>query len=1296
MSTATFFDNLLPVYPLQSDPLIQAVVTGKKEFRQFIGNLNERVGPGKDFYNHQEIIRLLMRFLDELLLYHEAGTGKTISFARATEDMIDRRHNNGSITSIIYLAPSKTLIAETKNQLVLRYPNSRYYSEKIANESSLWMKAKRITDALKGYYTFITYTSFVNQNKDKTDDQLIAEFAGTCFVCDEIHSINPRAPRDRINYDFLKRLFRLNMTRKIMLLTATLISNDVTEIMKYVDLMSPRDIPENDRIKGPDDPRMAEKIYKWFNGKVSYVRALDTGIDIKYEGNRLETVYPSLEGYTVSGETGPGPVSPYQGFQSFQILYSPLMSIHQSIGYTRAYLIDGKDKIWLSARETSDFVFPDGSYGTDGIHKWFDNPGHADFISTRLTDYFTQDVETCSCKKGKNRDITWENFQSCECKKEILVRIGECSTKLASMINTLRIVDVDPKTGKKKPRRGVTFVYFEFVGVGVGPACVALEAMGYERFEYGIEEEENKIKITEDNVGIPPRPRYIPLTDYPGQEKEIVTMVRDVINHPLNYQGEYVQVILGSRVTMLGLSFYHNVNIEIYDPWWNPSAIYQAKSRGIRATSHEVMLREIRKIVPDGRVTVHIYQYAALPMTVEIASNYLDILVNDDTENEDYAEASGYTKESLALYLLFLATGKVDPSLTPEYDTSLDISSRYIKNPQARDLDPNYLIKIAKIKPMAKNKRTKKTAKTEIKKIKPSISTARSKPIDADDDDEDLVLNAPREEDELVYVKAPDALEETNYPPSIEVRMYQDAEQKDRPIRLASRYVKRIAVDCELNLERNIREADEPFTPESDYQESEYEPVHKWDGTVDDSTWNILYSSEDIETMRLTIPEKFEPDLPMQYQYAGILQRMAIFEFEQEWTQNKFGFYRNYKDYGGYFYPMSYTKSPVVPLMESFYLDNLFISTQTPLIRREDEKIHGIREITDLDQLQTAVMKLQFDTLITMIEQILDDVEHDINKPNRDIENRVKPADRYILAAFYRFIRCSHGDPKGYDGTQLMFRGKPVQLIRELESGTRPRRRGTKGEVTPAKGSSRRATPVGTSMTPTGSKSPENIIIRYMETETTNDPLCVHAIEMIRPTGTAYKFTKQIKNFTNPIRVYDAGRWVGDRWESGTWRPATTAESTIYHPVLNRLIEAGLPDVPVLGLDPPYSEEYILMKTVNGKKSANKCKDRARFVVINQLVELGYKPADMDEDMTEEEVKAWIKTEKQYALPDDVPRHTKEAKEFEKRAALIIKESNESKTKGTRADLCETIREILIEKGLFFEFVDWTRARELP
>ena len=215
--------------------------------------------------------------------------------------------------------------------------------------------------------------------------------------------------------------------------------------------------------------------------------------------------------------------------------------------------------------------------------------------------------------------------------------------------------------------------------------------MGYERFKYPLRDKENKpveITVTTTNIGIEKKPRYIPITDYAGQEKDIVRLVRDIINHPLNYQGEYVQVILGSRVTMLGLSFYHNINIEIYDPWWNPAATYQARSRGIRATSHEEMLRQLRKNNENARITVHIYQHAALPLDINDAKNQLISLL------EGEAEPVNYTIQELANYLNFLVTGEVRPQLIPGIrgqNLSLNIPERRITNPTTKQFDPEIL-----------------------------------------------------------------------------------------------------------------------------------------------------------------------------------------------------------------------------------------------------------------------------------------------------------------------------------------------------------------------------------------------------------------------------------------------------------------------------------------------------------------------------------------------------------------------------------------------------------------------------
>ena len=79
------YEDFLLTYPEISDPLLQQKIYNKKEFNELILSKNiEEIEQG-EFLKHQKIIQ---RFLsaetiyDELLVYHETGTGKSgVAFA---------------------------------------------------------------------------------------------------------------------------------------------------------------------------------------------------------------------------------------------------------------------------------------------------------------------------------------------------------------------------------------------------------------------------------------------------------------------------------------------------------------------------------------------------------------------------------------------------------------------------------------------------------------------------------------------------------------------------------------------------------------------------------------------------------------------------------------------------------------------------------------------------------------------------------------------------------------------------------------------------------------------------------------------------------------------------------------------------------------------------------------------------------------------------------------------------------------------------------------------------------------
>lgn len=206
---------------------------------------------------------------------------------------------------------------------------------------------------------------------------------------------------------------------------------------------------------------------------------------------------------------------------------------------------------------------------------------------------------------------------------------------------------------------GNAFVYGEFVeGSGAIVLALCLEGMGFVRYNesrsmfLGVGGETVKPycsgadrdaanrrvrpDITSREEGGPMR--YGLLTRDTSDAKFHSMM--EAMNSYENRHGDYIKVLISSRVGRDGINVNNVLQIHLIGSEWNQSAIYQALSRGIRATSHEDLLNEEKeRIAVEGgdpltaRIPVKIYQHAAIAL--DEANSSIDLQMYRMAEYKD-------------------------------------------------------------------------------------------------------------------------------------------------------------------------------------------------------------------------------------------------------------------------------------------------------------------------------------------------------------------------------------------------------------------------------------------------------------------------------------------------------------------------------------------------------------------------------------------------------------------------------------------------------------------------------------
>jgi len=259
-------------------------------------------------------------------------------------------------------------------------------------------------------------------------------------------------------------------------------------------------------------------------------------------------------------------------------VYPVIMDKFQSKVYMSAKLKDDEERsIFNHSRQAGLMVFPDQTYGKNGFEKNIFRAG-ANF-----------------------------RFANATTKQELQTNLTKYSVKYADLIQKLKS---DSNSGR------LSFVFAEFVkGSGLMVLGLLLELNGYSR-------------VTSASSCNTQKLRYAIFTNETSTESEIRKILA-VFNQPKNRHGNYISVILGSRVIMEGFSFKNIQSEYILTPHWNYSETSQIIARGLRLGSHNDLLKE--NITPN----IKIYHYAAFPNSKNNKDS-IDLKMYELSETKDF------------------------------------------------------------------------------------------------------------------------------------------------------------------------------------------------------------------------------------------------------------------------------------------------------------------------------------------------------------------------------------------------------------------------------------------------------------------------------------------------------------------------------------------------------------------------------------------------------------------------------------------------------------------------------------
>ncbi len=646
--------DLIPVYPDSDNRHIQALLSSKWEFKQFRTERQENPwAEGQTLYRHQRFTATFLKEYDRALLFHETGTGKTCSLVTGGESLKGTR-----IRGVHYIVPS-SLKGEVKRQLACTCTHDVYASEEILkNAASLQGQRIAVSVKINKWYQVISYATFAGILRELSDSELIEQYSDVAIFLDEPQTVNiseieettleerkgrneeRQLKRQRKEEGItekeqkilaglkgstkysgnvpdkqeitrqLRRLTKLGQRNKVVVATATTMINSTDELGYILSFLLPKEKRKSLKRENLDTIELKD-MEKYYRGYVSYVRSLDTGAILKYQG---QPVGGETE---ITDEEGNIRVHEYQS-----VVYFSEMSEYQREAY---YRVGGESSegINVPANQASNIVFPDlnrtDRRGTIG--------NSDDYVTKFKNGYF---------KATDNFDILLD--------LESGVPVKKYSTKYADV---LALLQENFSSQDKIENRGNIFIYGEYIKGSLDVLTVLLEkVLSMEPFnpsqdvftgEGGVVAsycsasgaDKGRVLTLDLSDGSEDRPyRY---AFYSGElsEKQKEN-VKKAMNSYENRHGGIIKVFVATPVAGIGISVNNVVQAHITSPSWNRSKEYQAISRFLRATSYFDLLNER----PEGQkvIEVKVYKHAAVPLS---GSNDAGIDVNRYRVSED-------------------------------------------------------------------------------------------------------------------------------------------------------------------------------------------------------------------------------------------------------------------------------------------------------------------------------------------------------------------------------------------------------------------------------------------------------------------------------------------------------------------------------------------------------------------------------------------------------------------------------------------------------------------------------------
>ena len=310
----------------------------------------ESIKKSNDLFKHQTLISSLFgniySNLDEVLIFHEMGVGKTCTAVRIAERVLNLY--SFEYKGVIVITRGQSLISNFINEIANKCTDGKYINHDVKHMMSDKTKQTRTRRNVGEFYTFFTFELFAKYIKDLPLSTLTQRFENHIIIIDEVHNIRHVDNNTHLKiYDEIHKFLHSLRHRKIILLSGTPIRDSCEEIANVMNLILPldRQMPTGNQFNqtffnSQGDCINIDLFKSFFKNRISFLKSQSSG-----------SVEKRFVGQVVAPLT------------KLHLVCLP-MSAHQNRYYEQAWRLDSENiNIYSNVRQASLFVDSRGAYG---------------------------------------------------------------------------------------------------------------------------------------------------------------------------------------------------------------------------------------------------------------------------------------------------------------------------------------------------------------------------------------------------------------------------------------------------------------------------------------------------------------------------------------------------------------------------------------------------------------------------------------------------------------------------------------------------------------------------------------------------------------------------------------------------------------------------------------------------------------------------------------------------------------------------------------------------------------------